>query len=75
MQIEELFASILREPVEAINDETSPTTTTSWDSLKHLEIVLAIEGAYSVKFTMPEIMSIQSVGAVRKTLQAKGVTV
>ena len=75
MQIEELFASILREPVDAINDETSPTNTTSWDSLKHLELVLAIEGAYSVKFTMPEITTISSVGAARQTLQAKGITV
>ncbi len=75
MEIEALFANILREPVESINDETSPTNMKSWDSMKHLELVLAIESAYSVKFSMPEITSLRSLGSVREALQAKGVAV
>lgn len=75
MEIETLFSNILREPVEAINNETSPTNTKAWDSLKHLELVLAIEGAYSVKFSMPEITSLRSLGGIREALQAKGVSV
>ncbi len=74
MEIEALIANILREPIESISNETSPANTKSWDSLKHLELVLAIEGAYSVKFSMPEITSLRSVGAVRQALQAKGVS-
>lgn len=73
MQIETLFANILREPLDVINDETSPNNTKSWDSLKHIELVLAIEGAYSVKFSMPEITSLKSLASVRQMLQQKGV--
>ena len=75
MQLEALFANILREPVEAMNDETSPRTTRAWDSLKHIELVMAVEATYSVQFTMPEIASLNSLGNVRQLLEAKGVAV
>ena len=73
MQLEALFANLLQEPIESISEETSPRNTKSWDSLKHLELVMAIEGAYSVQFTMPEITSLNSLGCVRRLLHAKGV--
>ena len=73
MQLETIFANILREPAESMNDQTSPGNTKTWDSLKHIELVLAVEGAYSVKFTMPEITGVRSLGSVRQLLQTKGV--
>lgn len=73
MQLEELFANILREPVEAMNDDTSPRNTRGWDSLKHIELVMAVEATYAVQFSMPEIASLNSLGNVRQLLQAKGV--
>ncbi len=73
MQLENLFANLLQEPLESINDDTSPRNTKSWDSLKHLELVMAVEGAYSVQFTMAEIVGLNSVGRVRELLRMKGV--
>lgn len=31
-----------------------------WDSLKHLEIIFAVEGAYGVSFSPEEIAAVQS---------------
>ena len=73
MKLETVCASVLNEPVESINDETSPKNTGSWDSLKHVSLILAIENAFSVKFTMPEITSVNSVSSIKQLLQAKGV--
>ncbi len=73
MQLESLFANLLKEPIELMNEETSPRNTRSWDSLKHLELVMAIEGAYSVQFTMPEIVGLNSLGGIRELLKSKGV--
>ncbi len=75
MQLEALFANLLQEPIESINEETSPRNTRSWDSLKHLELVMAIEGAFSVQFGMPEIVGLNSLGSIRKMLKLKGVDV
>ncbi len=73
MKLEALFANLLQEPIESINEETSPRSTRSWDSLKHLELVIAIEGAYSVQFSMPEIVGLNSLGNIRQMLKLKGV--
>ena len=73
MQLEALFANLLQEPIESISEETSPRNTKSWDSLKHLELVMAIEGAYSVQFTMPEVVGLNSLGSIRQVLKLKGV--
>ena len=73
MQLEALFANILREPVDSMNDETSPRNTSNWDSLKHIELVMAVEATYAVQFTMPEIAGLNSLGNVRQLLQQKGV--
>ena len=75
MQLEALFANLLQEPIKSINEETSPRNTRSWDSLKHLELVMAIEGAYSVQFAMPEIVGLNSLGNIRQLLRLKGVDV
>ncbi len=73
MKLEELFANLLQEPVESLNDETSPRNTRSWDSLKHVELVMAVEGTYSVQFSMPEIAGLNTMGSIRQLLKLKGV--
>ncbi len=73
MQLEAVFANLLQVPIESINEETSPRNTRSWDSLKHLELVMAIEGAYSVQFGMAEIVGLNSLGSIRQMLKLKGV--
>ena len=75
MKLETLFSNLLQEPIESINEETSPRSTRSWDSLKHLELVMAIEGTYSVQFSMPEIVGLNSLGNIRQILKLKGVDV
>ncbi len=74
MPLEELVANILREPIDSISDDTSPNTARNWDSLRHLELVMAIEGHYNVTFSMSEITMITSLGSVRGLLHEKGVT-
>ncbi len=71
----ETVAKVLEIPVEEISDDTSPKTTTKWDSLAHINIVLALEAAFGVKFANSEIVLINSLGAARGILQKKGVSV
>ena len=71
----EIVANVLEVPIEEVSDETSPKTTTKWDSLAHINIVLALETTFGVKFANSEIVLINSLGAAREILQKKGVAV
>ncbi len=73
MELENLFSNVLAEPLDTMTDETSPRTSKNWDSARHIELVLAIEAAYSIQFSMPEMTSLHSLGDVRRILETKGI--
>lgn len=68
-----VFSEVLGIPAESINDETSPENTPVWDSLNAMNLVSAIEGAFNVRLSTKEIVSMRTVGIVRKVLKAKGI--
>lgn len=58
-------------PLEEIDEQSSPETIGSWDSLKHMNLVLALEEEFGVKFTDEEIMSMVSVELILGTLNRR----
>jgi len=55
-----------------ITDETSPDNVGSWDSVTHLNLVLALEEAFGVSFTPEETMDLTSVRLIHLLLAEKG---
>ena len=68
-----MFSETLDVPAEELNDETSPDTTSKWDSRRSMELVALIEETFDVELTTKEIMKMRSIGIVREVLRAKGV--
>lgn len=75
MTVEELFATELQEDPSAIDDAASPTTLKSCDSFNNVKLIMALEDAYQVTLSSSEIAAMSSVGAVKRILRAKGITV
>lgn len=69
-----LVAGILRLPPEAVTAETAMATTDSWDSLRHMELIVAIEETFGIELDGDEIASMRSVAAVEAVLGRKGVS-
>ncbi len=70
-EIQEMFAKIFRVSVDSINDETNRDRLRSWDSMRHLELVTALEEAFSIRLSADEIMSLTSFGQVRDLVLEK----
>jgi acyl carrier protein len=68
-----VFSQVLGVPVESIVDETSPDNTPKWDSLSAMNLVVALEEAFNIRFSTKEIISMRTVGIVRKVLRSKGI--
>jgi acyl carrier protein len=75
MKLEELLAGILQVPTAALQDSSGPTTLRAWSSLKHIQLVAALERVYGVKLTAHEMQRLTSLAKVRAMLQQKGVKV
>jgi acyl carrier protein len=67
------LASVLGVRPEEINDESSPDTIASWDSLNHLNLVMAIEGEFGVSLSAEDAMEMRNVGLIRTILGQHGV--
>jgi acyl carrier protein len=71
-RVASVFAEVLEIPAESITDETSPENTPQWDSLQAMNLVVALEGAFNIRLSTKEILSMRTVGIVRKVLRGKG---
>lgn len=69
-RLKTVLAQILDISSQTINDETSPATVASWDSLKQMQIMLAVEDEFGVQFTDEQIHELQSYPSIRQVLSA-----
>ena len=58
--LKQILATVLRVPVEDIGVDTSMDNIESWDSLNHMNLILALEDAYKVSIPDDEATNITS---------------
>ena len=73
MKLEQIVAFILEIDPALLSDVSNAQNTPRWDSLRHIEVIFAVESAFHVRFTMPEITSLKNLGDIRRLLLAKNV--
>jgi acyl carrier protein len=67
-----IFADVLNIDSTLLNDDSSPESISSWDSLAAMSLVTAIEDAFNVELTTSEIMKMRTIGFARAVLKTKG---
>ena len=73
MKFYEIVGNILGVDPSKLDEGSNASNTPQWDSLRHIEVIFAVESAYQVRFTMPEIASLRNLGEMRQLLTAKNV--
>lgn len=61
-RVQEVFRDELELDDLVLTDETTADDVEEWDSLTHVQIVVALEKAFALKFTSREILSWDNVG-------------
>ena len=70
-----IVADIFEVPLEQVLPESSPDTIETWDSLRHLNLVLALEQEFGIQFSPEEIEQLLSVELIVALLAEKIVLV
>ena len=70
--LRELLADIFEISAERVTPELSMGTLDSWDSFRHLQAILAIEGEYGVQFDPQRIPELTSVARLQAELVKMG---
>lgn len=67
-----IISKIMDVPVEHITEDSSPDTVKKWDSLQHMNLILALEEEFDVQFSDDEVVEMLSVELILLTLKGKG---
>jgi acyl carrier protein len=70
-KVAECIRSILDLPNQEITMRTTAEDIEGWDSFNHINIVVAIENQFGVKFNTSEVEEVRAVGEFVKLIEKK----
>ncbi len=68
-----IFRDVLDQDSISLTLATTALDIEEWDSISHIQIIVAIEKRFKIKFTAAEIQSFKNVGDIIQAIQSKGV--
>lgn len=66
------IGQVLGVPAGSLSEESSPDSLESWDSLHHLNLVMALESEFGVSLTAEDVVDMRSVALIRVILRQYG---
>jgi acyl carrier protein len=70
-ELQLIFRDKLDQPALILTRESSASNVEDWDSLAHINLVLAIEKFYKIKFALGELQELKNVGDMVDLIKAK----
>lgn len=70
-EVRGIASDILGVPATRLNAASSPDTVENWDSVQHLNLVLALEEKFGLQLSPEEIEQMKTLGDTAKLIEAK----
>jgi acyl carrier protein len=70
-ELRTLAADVLRVPRSQLNTDSSPQQIDNWDSIEHVNLLVAIEQQFGVEFDPDEMTQMESIGKIGEVLSRK----
>ena len=61
-KLNEVFQDVFDDEDITVNDSTVASDVDGWDSLEHINLIVAVERCFGIKFTMGETTGLKNVG-------------
>ncbi len=70
-QVRNIFSDILDNEELVLTEDTQANDVDGWDSLNHIQLVVAVEKYFNFRFTSSEIQTWKNVGEMIASIQEK----
>ena len=70
-RLNEVFRDVFDDEDITVNDATTADDIEDWDSLEHINLVVAVEKEFRIKFNMGEVNSFKNVGEMVDIILAR----
>ncbi|MFW2490739.1 acyl carrier protein [Clostridium chromiireducens] len=61
--------------VDEIEDSFGPDEIEAWDSLSHIELIVALEEEFEISIAVQDVSRLYTIGDIKKTLEKYGVEI
>lgn len=72
-KLQKVMSAVFNLPVDLINENSSPDNIGSWDSLKHMNLILALEEEFNVSLTEDQVVEILGFELIVEVLKEHGI--
>ena len=69
--VNSIFMDVLENDDLELKESTTANDVDDWDSLNHLQLIVAIEKRFNIRFSSKEIQSWKNVGELLDSIQNK----
>ncbi len=70
-KLNEVFCDVFDDETIQVKEETTANDIEDWDSLEHINLIVAVEKEFGFKFNMNEVTSMKNVGEMIHIIQQR----
>lgn len=70
-KLDEVFQDVFDDPSIHVEETTTAADIEDWDSLEHINLIVAVEDTFGIKFTMGEVTHMEQVGDMADLIMKK----
>ena len=70
-RLTDIFRDVFNDPSLVLNENMTADDVEAWDSLSHINMIVAVEKGFGVKFTTRDVRSLKKVGDLIALIKQK----
>lgn len=70
-KLNKIFCEVFDDEELVIRPEMTADDVDGWDSLSHVNLILAVEYSFNIRFSQKELLSFRNVGDLLKCIEKK----